>query len=819
MSEDKKTLYQYLQDNLIVIPKIQRDYAQGRRDKVAIRDSILNELHQVLEEDGKTLTLDFIYGTTVKDNEKKVISFMPLDGQQRLTTLWLLHWFVSFKSENLKYDANYLKKFSYETRSSSREFVQALCEKMQDAKLAKDETIANYIQRQSWFYNEWKYDSTISSMLRMISGDKRGDTACIEGKFGGKETQKYEDFRDALHDNSKKKICFTILEIDEKQVPVPDRLYIKMNARGKRLSDFENFRAGFLKHIKEDVYKGDTGEQNEGLNPFKISKLLDGEWTDTIWDWAKNGKKKGSNKKESNEGKFNGYIDGLFFSFINRLVLNEVIIKSFNEKGKKEKIEDNERFKKLYGSNLAKNSPDDRLITYDGFGVYKDYITKDFVHRLNTIMKGLKDDKPKDDNRFREILLPLYDEKDKDYRGNFLAASTTQSERCKILACCTYLNWEVEGDKDRAIFDKWRKITDYLIDNSYIDTIDGMTNCIKEINALGEHIKDSLPKKENGVVYDLYNCIQHYKPVNNTTNNVGKQIEEEVEKAKAICANKMDMGVIEAAEEFSFFNGSIRFLVDEKDDKTGWDWDEDKFKKRMENAKKLFSKEQPQIPVETYKKFFIFLYEKEKEKAFECTISPEVIDGERKNFKREYMQVYPAIMREFLSSNIKEEQESKPESEEYWFFNTLISPAFIKDYVFKEEPGRYRIEVKKQGDLEVCYFYKVSQNSTSYIFVNKNHQKWSKELHCMAETKDIEVESRYYDEKIGYFGKNINIKIGKETYTWSKENEKEKGIFKNVLTLKGEDNKRVEWNEEEGEVSIVEKLEDYERSLEFRTLP
>ena len=68
------------------------------------------------------MKLDFIYGTTENDR------LNPLDGQQRLTTLWLLHWYIALRADMLNEDnCAILKKFTYETRITSREFCQNLC--------------------------------------------------------------------------------------------------------------------------------------------------------------------------------------------------------------------------------------------------------------------------------------------------------------------------------------------------------------------------------------------------------------------------------------------------------------------------------------------------------------------------------------------------------------------------------------------------------------------------------------------------------------------------------------------------------------------
>jgi uncharacterized protein with ParB-like and HNH nuclease domain len=74
------------------IPMIQRDYAQGRPSEEEIRKEFLDALHSALslpsDHESLPLNLDFIYGSVEGDKESR---FLPLDGQQRLTTLFLLH--------------------------------------------------------------------------------------------------------------------------------------------------------------------------------------------------------------------------------------------------------------------------------------------------------------------------------------------------------------------------------------------------------------------------------------------------------------------------------------------------------------------------------------------------------------------------------------------------------------------------------------------------------------------------------------------------------------------------------------------------------
>src|SRR5437868_693729 len=74
----------------IEIPLIQRDYAQGRTDERVslIRERFLDALHDAVT-GSEPLGLDFVYG------EVRTGTLQPLDGQQRMTTLFLLHWYLS----------------------------------------------------------------------------------------------------------------------------------------------------------------------------------------------------------------------------------------------------------------------------------------------------------------------------------------------------------------------------------------------------------------------------------------------------------------------------------------------------------------------------------------------------------------------------------------------------------------------------------------------------------------------------------------------------------------------------------------------------
>src|SRR5574344_98236 len=119
------TFLDLIEQYSICIPKIQRDYAQGREDRktTEIRESFLEEMIETLTaKENSPLVLDFVYGST--DNKNV---FTPLDGQQRLTTLFLLHWYLlpTDKTQLLKNEIG-IPRFTYETRISSKDFCKQL---------------------------------------------------------------------------------------------------------------------------------------------------------------------------------------------------------------------------------------------------------------------------------------------------------------------------------------------------------------------------------------------------------------------------------------------------------------------------------------------------------------------------------------------------------------------------------------------------------------------------------------------------------------------------------------------------------------------
>ena len=233
----------------IIIPIIQRDYAQGRDnpDVVRVRERFIEALYKAVTEN--PITLDFVYGDIDKEG-----NMTPLDGQQRLTTLFLLHWYAAKKENIVKDDYDFLEKFSYETRYSARNFCHELVNYNPEF---KKDSLSEEIIDQAWFPLDWKNDPTISSMLRMLDA--------IHNRF--------KSMTDLW--NKLKERCITFYFLPIKDMGLTDELYIKMNSRGKPLTLFEHFKAELEREIRNI--------DDELAN--KIMRKIDIDWTDLLWKY------------------------------------------------------------------------------------------------------------------------------------------------------------------------------------------------------------------------------------------------------------------------------------------------------------------------------------------------------------------------------------------------------------------------------------------------------------------------------------------------------------------------------------------------------
>ena len=273
---------------IIRIPMIQRDYVQGLDANAKKRDKFLRNLLSSLR-DGTELPMDFIYGTidheaSVLHTEKDV--FEPLDGQQRLTTLCLLCLILS-KRSGVELDdkvADTLKNFSYTTRTSS----SAFCEKLfSDTSAFPRDHITQFLENRPWYSVSWNNDPTVKAMKEML--DKISSILNLED-FTGKEIQMANN----LYGENGLECPIVFDELNMGDYNLSDALYIKMNARGKQLNDFENWKAGFIKFLALKYEKREIPEDCRATERKDICTTyksyfeysIEHQWTDMLWPYA-----------------------------------------------------------------------------------------------------------------------------------------------------------------------------------------------------------------------------------------------------------------------------------------------------------------------------------------------------------------------------------------------------------------------------------------------------------------------------------------------------------------------------------------------------
>lgn len=261
----------------VTIPLIQRDYVQGADRNAVKRNKFLDSLFEALRTD-TTLELDFIYGSSEKDNDT-ARSFIPIDGQQRLTTLTLLGWVLNHRAGYQYTDE--LPRVTYMTRPSSEQF----CKHLLDCRLPESYgTISTYITTvPGWFSNRWLADPTINAMLQML--DKMDSMLSQYEKQYGKDT--VQRMANTFFHSSP----FTFEYLDMHALELDDELYIKMNARGKLLTPFENWKAGFIALLDKEFlsepypYKKIPDIGYSTLPEF-FKYSIEHDWCDLLWPLA-----------------------------------------------------------------------------------------------------------------------------------------------------------------------------------------------------------------------------------------------------------------------------------------------------------------------------------------------------------------------------------------------------------------------------------------------------------------------------------------------------------------------------------------------------
>ena len=571
------------------MPNNQRDFAMGRDNTKAadIRNSFIGQIKNVLvdQSPNKKLHLNFVYGKIHGKTNQKIIennknalskmlqavksysesldlsisytveeqkkssnipntSFIPLDGQQRLTTLFLLHWYFL---EKLKYDKTPLLNFSYRIRPAAKYFCEALVNSTLILPENDEKLLSEAITDAQWFFNFWKKDPSVKGMLKMLDE--------IHKQFRNYHEDSVKYFWSQITENEK--VIFEFLDLD--RLELTDELYIKMNARGKPLTEYENFKAWLMNFVTEEKIK---------IEIHDWKKLMDTEWSDLFW----------ANKDEENY-----LIDEEFMRFFRNMAqiyyVKDNEFPAHDNKEKRENVRILATHKGSDGEYLFIPSSYFKVLEVFNqrnlnnlFRILNDLSAKkqriDFFAKTSPVLEGITFFDKQTDNTPRQIF------------SRFITGNMTYPDKVRFYALASFL-LETENNFSESVFFSYMRVCRNLINNTVIDEIDNFKRALNGIDGLIKKIISSTTNNLN-----FYQLLYEKDDLKGFST---QQIKEEREKASIIIKDPAWENIFLKYENHKYFQGQIQFLLELSKMKDGKEIKMPTFKNFAQKCEAIFS--------------------------------------------------------------------------------------------------------------------------------------------------------------------------------------------------------------------------------------
>lgn len=512
----------------IIIPKIQRPYAQGRQDGICtyVRNTLLNELFANFKTD-EIFDFNFIYGIVRPSNDEYVMEL--LDGQQRMTTLFLLYWYIANcelteENEEDKTIRDALGRFVYETRSTSTVFCHKLASYRVDL---SGQTPSKVIRQAKWYFKSFDRDSTITAMLTMLDA--------IHERYINQDDN-------TLH-TKMSNIQFYVKSLGF--FNLSEELYIKMNARGLQLSLFENFKADLTNYISEvdyppfkklvPLYRKDSEETVEFH--FNFSVKLDSKWIDMFW-------RKG----------FENF-DASYMSFFSRFFACKYIVST------KEIVTDRDMrqdliLRKIYTDAEKRTETNEYL----GFKEFESILTNhpEYVLTLNKILDTFYQYDFKDSKKvIYEMMVPAWEKLSLE-GDDFYSNINSKMTHIKLITFGAVIEFiEAFESFDTEVFKQWMRIVWNVVENTNIDSLTPVSSLIRKFSAIIHSIAKRISGEES-----FYYALSQWKEAS-TDERENRALLEEVLKASRIAENDKWLPVFEDAEKHPYFRGMVMFFYKE----------------------------------------------------------------------------------------------------------------------------------------------------------------------------------------------------------------------------------------------------------------
>ena len=528
----------------VQVPMIQRDYAQGRESEAEVREEFLNVLCRALnlsaDDAALPVNLDFIYGSV--EGEESTC-FLPLDGQQRLTTLFLLHWYLAWQdacwNEFVElFCPDGKSRFSYTVRPSSKEFYDALVMFQPGGSPDQHESLSRLLKDQSWYFRYWRLDPTIQSSLTMLDA--------IHQRFRGSR-----GLFKKISNTERPVITFQLLDLED--FGLSDDLYIKMNARGKPLTAFETFKARYEQELGRQ-FEGETrsiGDETFSVAEF-FSRRMDTTWADFFWTYR---------NKETN-------------------LFDDAVMNLFRTVALLSRDPDNDSYL-VDISALRNKQVRSSYSVFQNRGWLDQKFSESLILLLEAWSDGERDFAPQ---------LPstqFFDEASLFTKALNEPTNLLFAEIVQFVGYVVYLR-EHSGALDPEAFQEWMRVVFNLSTNTSYDRPADMQRSISALLSMAPNSGD---------------VLQFLAATENPTGGFNpQQVSEEKLKAELILADAAWRFLIDRAESHGYFRGQIEFLLDycgvlEKRAKAdGADWEaiahsssQGEFERYLEKAESMFT--------------------------------------------------------------------------------------------------------------------------------------------------------------------------------------------------------------------------------------
>lgn len=482
----------------VVVPIIQRDFAQGRQDPrtAQIREQFIAALNDATADaDAPPLDLGLIYGFAEEASSAAPPTLTLLDGQQRMTTLFLLHWYVAQRAGVAEDARERLSRFTYETRASARDFCRSLSAAVYD-ELDRNAAVAK-VKDSSWFFRSWMKDPTIRGMLVMLNAIEQLMRECDHNAIWNRLTSATDP-----------PVHFQFLSM--KEVGLTDDVYIKMNSRGRQLTDYERFKA-WLEHYCE--------EHDLQPSPVDWQERLDMSWTDLMWKNRRHGATE---------------IDGAYFKILKSLALNFVVSVA-NAKEVADLV------RKVHLHVFLSNTDLARLFGKASMEYSFTVLDRLSEGGLNQVIEAISSV-----NFFLQYkpLDPFFD----DRMTTQSDGAITYPDRVRFYALCRFLTASGGGDWDVSL-KRWIRFIRNLTENSNLE-YDEYLRAVR-----------SLAELQDGHVLDILGYLSTEQP-KGIAGFSRTQVLEEVRKARLVMIEPAWEALLENAENHHFFRGQIRIALD-----------------------------------------------------------------------------------------------------------------------------------------------------------------------------------------------------------------------------------------------------------------